>query len=102
MPDDRLDHLSTHRRRRGREADVHAMTDVTGFGVLGHALEMAQAGGACVRLEIDRAQLPYLEFAEGLAEQGLLSTRASGRNWASYGGMRSSAVGAGGLAARGC
>src|SRR5271168_2959368 len=66
----------------GRESDVHAVTDVTGFGVLGHALEMARASG--VRLEIDHRQLPYLEFAEGLAEQGF-ATGASGRNWASYG-----------------
>jgi selenide,water dikinase len=66
----------------GREADVHAVTDVTGFGVLGHAMEMARGSG--VRLEIDHAQLPYLEFAEGLAEQGF-ATGASGRNWGSYG-----------------
>ena len=66
----------------GREADVHAMTDVTGFGVLGHALEMARGSG--VRLEIDHAHIPYLEFAEGLAEQGF-ATGASGRNWGSYG-----------------
>ncbi len=66
----------------GRDAEVHAMTDVTGFGILGHGLEMARGGG--VRLEIDYEQIPYLEQAERLAEQGYL-TGASTRNWASYG-----------------
>ncbi len=61
---------------------VHAMTDVTGFGLLGHALEMAK--GACLRVEIDPAALPFLPEAEGLARSGVVSG-ASGRNWASYG-----------------
>jgi selenide,water dikinase len=65
----------------GRDADVHAMTDVTGFGLLGHALEMARGGG--VRLEIDAAAIPLLDQAERLAERGFV-TGASARNWASY------------------
>jgi len=68
--------------RLGRDDAVHAVTDVTGFGILGHALEMARGSG--VRIEIERERLPYLTEAERLAEQGYV-TGASGRNWASYG-----------------
>lgn len=66
----------------GKLAHVHAMTDVTGFGLLGHALEMARAGG--VTLAIRDGDIPVLALAEELARQGFV-TGASGRNWASYG-----------------
>jgi selenide,water dikinase len=65
-----------------QDAHVHGMTDVTGFGLLGHALEMARGGG--VGLEIGYGQIPFLAQAEALAEAGY-ATGASGRNWASYG-----------------
>ncbi len=61
---------------------VHAMTDVTGFGLAGHALEMARGAGGEVRL--DWGAVPLLEGVRGLAGQGHV-TGASGRNWASYG-----------------
>jgi len=61
---------------------VHAITDVTGFGLAGHALEMARGAQACVR--IDWGQVPLLPGVQALAGQGLV-TGASGRNWASYG-----------------
>jgi selenide, water dikinase len=61
---------------------VHAITDVTGFGLLGHALELAR--GSKVRLTIEMNRLPYLQHAERLAESGYI-TGASERNWASYG-----------------
>lgn len=64
------------------DSDVHAITDVTGFGLLGHGLEMAR--GAGVALRIDLAAVPWLAQAEALAEAGH-ATGASGRNWASYG-----------------
>ena len=60
---------------------VHAMTDITGFGLLGHALEMARGSG--VDLSIDAAALPFLHSVEALAERGVVSG-ASARNWASY------------------
>lgn len=66
----------------GTLSHVHAMTDVTGFGLLGHALEMARASG--VSLAIRDSEVPVLSLAEDLARQGLV-TGASGRNWASYG-----------------
>jgi selenide,water dikinase len=61
---------------------VHAITDVTGFGLAGHALEMAR--GAGLRAEIDWRAVPLIEGAEALARDGFV-TGASGRNWAGYG-----------------
>lgn len=65
-----------------RDEDIHALTDVTGFGLLGHALEMARGSG--VRLRIESAHVPLLTKAEALIQQGFV-TGASKRNWASYG-----------------
>jgi selenide,water dikinase len=61
---------------------VHAVTDVTGFGLLGHALEMCR--GAGLAGVIDAAAAPLLPGAEALARDGV-RTGASRRNWASYG-----------------
>jgi selenide,water dikinase len=61
---------------------VHAMTDVTGFGLAGHALEMARGAHACIELQMDR--VPLLPGVRDLAAQGMV-TGASGRNWAAYG-----------------
>ncbi len=63
-------------------AGVHALTDVTGFGLLGHAREMAL--GAKLRARIRIADVPFLAGVEALAAQGFV-TGASGRNWAGYG-----------------
>lgn len=49
---------------------VHACTDVTGFGLLGHGLEMAQGGG--VELEIDAGAVDFLPEAAELARMGVL------------------------------
>jgi selenide,water dikinase len=62
---------------------VHALTDVTGFGLAGHALEMARGSGASVR--IDMARVPLVPGVRELAAAGMV-TGASGRNWAAYGG----------------
>ena len=61
---------------------VHALTDVTGFGLAGHALELARAARATVA--IDWARVPLLDGVRALADQGFI-TGASGRNWAGYG-----------------
>lgn len=61
---------------------VHAMTDVTGFGLLGHLWEMCKGSGVAAR--IDLARLPFLPSALALAESGMV-TGASARNWESYG-----------------
>jgi selenide,water dikinase len=62
---------------------VHSVTDVTGFGLLGHALEMSRGSG--VRVALSWSQTPLLEGALALAEAGI-KTGAALRNWASYGG----------------
>ena len=61
---------------------VHALTDVTGFGLLGHLLELCR--GAGLAAEVQMSRVPLLDSAEALAEQGFV-TGASGRNWAGYG-----------------
>lgn len=61
---------------------VHALTDVTGFGLAGHALELARGAGLAV--EIDWRQVPVLQGVRDLVQAGHV-TGASGRNWAGYG-----------------
>ena len=61
---------------------VHALTDVTGFGLAGHVLELARGSGCQVR--IDWAAVPLLAGVRALAGQGHI-TGASGRNWDGYG-----------------
>jgi len=61
---------------------VHAMTDVTGFGLLGHLLEICRGSGLHAHLHVLR--LPFLAGVLALAEAGFV-TGASARNWASYG-----------------
>ncbi len=63
-------------------AGVHAVTDVTGFGLLGHGLEMAR--GAGLTAEIFAGAPALLEGVEALARAGV-RTGAAARNWASYG-----------------
>ena len=66
----------------GAMAGVHALTDVTGFGLAGHLIEICRASGAGAA--IDYARLPLLPGVADLAAAGFV-TGASGRNWASYG-----------------
>jgi selenide,water dikinase len=61
--------------------DVHALTDVTGFGLLGHALEMAR--GANLSIVIEATAVPLLSGAAALVQKGFV-TGASHRNWSSY------------------
>jgi selenide,water dikinase len=61
---------------------VHALTDVTGFGLLGHLLELAR--GAKLGATLRMADIPLLPGVAQLAEQGYI-TGASNRNWAAYG-----------------
>ena len=61
---------------------VHALTDVTGFGLAGHMLELAR-GSHCTA-HIDWSQVPLLSQVQELAGQDVI-TGASDRNWQSYG-----------------
>lgn len=61
---------------------VHAMTDVTGFGLAGHLLEICRGSGLSARIAL--AQLPFIARAVQLAQEGT-ATGASARNWAAYG-----------------
>jgi selenide,water dikinase len=61
---------------------VNAMTDITGFGLLGHLLEITRASKVAAHAEL--ARLPLLPGVSALAQGGNI-TGASERNWASYG-----------------
>ena len=61
---------------------VHGLTDITGFGLAGHALEMARGAKAAIHITMDR--VPLLPQVRELAGRGMV-TGASGRNWAAYG-----------------
>ncbi len=69
--------------RLGAVAGVHAMTDVTGFGLLGHLIEMAEGSGLSATIEFDRVPLiseRLIEYVEMDAVPG-----GTNRNWDSYG-----------------
>src|SRR5215469_1719817 len=74
--------LNTIGGKLGQDAAVHGMTDVTGFGLLGHALEMARGSNATLDIRYER--IPFLGNAVTLARDGF-ATGASARNWSSYG-----------------
>ncbi|MBS1169217.1 MAG: selD [Burkholderiaceae bacterium] len=74
--------LNTPGKTLAAMAGVHAMTDVTGFGLLGHTLEMAR--GSKLTAKIDMTKVPLLPEVEQLIGFGC-QTGASGRNWAGYG-----------------
>ena len=74
--------LNTVGTQLAQMSGVNAMTDVTGFGLLGHAYEMAR--GAQLQIEIDYEQLPWLPQSLDFAAQGVV-TGASNRNWNAYG-----------------
>lgn len=74
--------LNTPGTRLGTMHDVHALTDVTGFGLLGHLLEIAKGSGVAARVRW--SAVPLLPHAADLAREGIV-TGASGRNWSGYG-----------------
>ena len=62
--------------------DVHALTDVTGFGLLGHLLEICRGSGVGARIRF--RDVPVLSAARHFAKTGHV-TGASNRNWSSFG-----------------
>lgn len=67
----------------GSQESVHALTDVTGFGLAGHALEMARGAGVSIILEAGK--IPVMEEAWALATEGIVPGGAY-RNLAAFGG----------------
>ncbi|MEP7068275.1 MAG: selenide, water dikinase SelD [Usitatibacter sp.] len=74
--------LNTPGTKLGKIAGDHAITDVTGFGLVGHLLEIAKGSGVAARL--DWSTIPLLPGAHDFAREGI-ATGASGRNWTGYG-----------------
>jgi selenide,water dikinase len=74
--------LNTPGRALGELADVHALTDVTGFGLLGHLLEVCK--GSSVSATLEWSRVPLLPNVRELLRAGY-KTGASGRNWNGYG-----------------
>jgi selenide,water dikinase len=62
--------------------EVHAMTDVTGFGLAGHLLEICRGSALSAQVEFDA--VPLIPLAAEIAQNGT-ATGASGRNWDGYG-----------------
>jgi selenide,water dikinase len=75
--------LNTPGTKLGTLSGVHALTDVTGFGLLGHLLEIAK--GSKLAASVEWNSLPILPGALDFAREGIV-TGASGRNWAGYAG----------------
>lgn len=65
----------------GKEKAVHAMTDVTGFGLLGHLVEMSE--GSALTAQITYASIPKIQAAIDYAKQGIVPD-ATYRNWNAY------------------
>ncbi|MCK9382403.1 MAG: selenide, water dikinase SelD [Sulfuritalea sp.] len=74
--------LNTPGRHLAHLAGVHALTDITGFGLLGHLLEVCR--GAKLAGFLDMGRIPMLAEVEQLATAGYI-TGASARNWMAYG-----------------
>mgnify|MGYP000265231357 CR=1 FL=1 len=73
--------LNTPGTRLGPLEAVHALTDVTGFGLLGHLLEIAKGSG--LSASVRWSDVPMLPNVLDLAAEGIV-TGASGRNWGGY------------------
>jgi selenide,water dikinase len=73
--------LNTPGTRLGQLDAVHALTDVTGFGLLGHLLEIARGSG--ISAKVRWSDVPLLPGVLELAAEGIV-TGASGRNWGGY------------------
>jgi selenide,water dikinase len=74
--------LNTPGMSLAQQPGVHALTDVTGFGLLGHLLEVCRGSG--VRARVQWSDVPLLADARALASSGFV-TGGSTRNWKSYG-----------------
>lgn len=78
---DQLGKLNNVGEALGKVEGVHAMTDVTGFGLLGHLIEMAE--GSSVSAAVSYASIPILAAAREYAAQKVVPD-STFRNWNSY------------------
>ncbi len=67
-------HLNKYAAMSVNKFEVHSITDITGFGLLGHAMEMAKASD--VTIEIDSKNVPILDGAIEMAEMGIVPSGA--------------------------
>ncbi len=67
----------------GTIKEVHAMTDVTGFGLLGHLAEMAEGSGLSARIDFEK--IPFISDLKYYLDQNCIPG-GTHRNWESYGG----------------
>jgi len=74
--------LNTPGMALSKMAEVHAITDVTGFGLAGHLLEICRGAGLTATVDFER--LPLIQEAVQIAQSGT-ATGASPRNWSGYG-----------------
>jgi selenide,water dikinase len=74
--------LNTPGEALSEMADVHALTDVTGFGLAGHLLEICRGSKLAAEISFDR--VPVVEEARAFLQEGI-ATGASERNWSGYG-----------------
>lgn len=79
---EKLTHLNTIGKDLGTIPGVHALTDVTGFGLAGHLLEMANGAGLSATLEF--AKIPFLQGVKSYLSKHIMPD-ATSRNWKSYG-----------------
>lgn len=79
---DQLMHLNKVGQQLGAIKGVHAMTDVTGFGLLGHLVEMCEGSGTSA--ELNYASVPVLPAAKEYLSQRTIPGGTK-RNWDSYG-----------------
>ncbi|TFV96238.1 selenide, water dikinase SelD [Algoriphagus kandeliae] len=74
----RLNHIG---QVLGNHEEVHAMTDVTGFGLLGHLIELAEASG--ISAQVDFSKLPILEGVQDYIKQFIFPDNTY-RNWNAF------------------
>lgn len=65
-----MTHLNKYAAKSFEHIDVNSVTDITGFGLLGHALEMAKASN--VSIEINHKNVPILDGAIDMANMGII------------------------------